>query len=156
MKPTRYNWPMRRAYAPEVKMDAPDILANPDMLDRLIDWKLGSVTHRKRKSNRMTAIHEGAIMQRQFTIELRVDYEDADKNDTMRTACQAAARHVYATATLLADGVKPQIAIYADDFFSSQQEIALLDDTIQQGIDASGLSDEAPVSSELMKAVRDS
>lgn len=129
----------------------PDILANPDMLDRLIDWKMGSPAQRRKESH----IALGAPMQRQFTIELRVDYEDADKNETMRKACQAAARHVYATATLIADGVKPQIAIYADDFFSAHQEIELLEDTIQQGIDASQLKDEDPVSSELMAAVRD-
>lgn len=95
-------------------------------------------------------------MQRQFTIELRVDYEDNEKNDSMRQACAAAARHVFATASLLADGVKPQVSVYSDDYFAGHDEIKLLDDTIQQGKDFAGAGEEAPMSSELMNAVRDS
>ena len=95
-------------------------------------------------------------MQRQFTIELRVDYADNEKNDAMRTALQAAARHVYATAMLLADAVKPQIAIFSDDFFAGHEQIALLEDTIQAGKDEIGGEQETPVSDELLGAMRDS
>jgi hypothetical protein len=94
-------------------------------------------------------------MQRQFTIELRVDYADAEKNDTMRTALQAAARHVYATAVLLADAVKPQIAIFSDDFFAGHEQITLLEDTIETGKQMIQCGDESPVSDELIKAMRD-
>lgn len=96
-------------------------------------------------------------MQRQFTIELRVDYTDNEKNDSMRTALQAAARHVYATASLLADGVKPQIAIFSDDFFAGHEVIELLDDTIAQGVKAitvDGNNEDEGVSSELLAACR--
>ena len=95
-------------------------------------------------------------MQRQFTIELRVDYADNEKNDSMRTALQAAARHVYATATLLADAVKPQIAIFSDDFFAGHEQITLLEDTIKAGKEQIGGTDETPVSDELLGAMRDS
>jgi hypothetical protein len=131
-----------------------DILANSSALDRLIDWKLHSPGNLRRTGNRMSAITEGKHMQRQFTIELRVDYEDSGKNDEMRKACAAAARHVYATASLLAEGVKPQISVYSDDYFAGHEEIKMLEDTIQQGLDSIG-SDETSVSSELMAAVRD-
>lgn len=73
-------------------------------------------------------------MQRQFTIEIRVDYEDAGKNDVMLKAMQMAAQHVYAQASLLADKVKPQIVVFSDDFMSETQQIALLDDTIGKGV----------------------
>ena len=93
-------------------------------------------------------------MQRQFTIELRVDYADDGKNEVMRKALQAAARHVYATAQLLKDGVAPQIAVFSDDFFSGHSEIALLEDTIAQGVEATGGVQEGDkVSSELMAAL---
>ena len=93
-------------------------------------------------------------MQRQFTIELRVDYADNEKNDSMRLALQQAARHVYATGVLLADGVKPQIAVFSDDFFTGHEAIALLDDTVAQGIDQIGGPDEdSGVSAELLNAV---
>lgn len=89
-------------------------------------------------------------MQRQFTIELRVDYEDKDKHEVMRKAVAAAARHVYATALLMNDQVKPQIAIFSDDFFQGHEDLKLLDDVIADGIamieettqDGSGVSQE--------------
>lgn len=95
-------------------------------------------------------------MQRQFTIELRVDYADPEKNDAMRTALQAAARHVYATATLLAETVKPQIAIFSDDFFAGHEQITLLEDTIQAGKEQIGDTKEDAPSDELIQAMRDS
>lgn len=130
-----------------------DLLANPDQLDKLLAWKLHSPSNSRRF--KLSAVTEGKHMQRQFNIELRVDYEDSGKNDEMRKACAAAARHVYAMAQLLADGVKPQIAIYSDDYFQGNQEIGLLEDTIQQGKDQVGGGEETEVSSELMGAVRD-
>lgn len=95
-------------------------------------------------------------MQRQFTIELRVDYADNEKNEAMRTAVAAAGRHVYATAELLSDGVKPQIAIYSDDFYVGREQIELLHDVVQQGLESTkGIATtEEGVSSELMEAVR--
>lgn len=99
------------------------------------------------------------LMNRQFTIELRVDYADQDKNEVMRKALQVAARHMFATASLLSDGVKPQIAMFSEDFFDGHADIALIEDTIQQGLDdlhaAGGDTTADPgVSSELMDAVR--
>ncbi len=93
-------------------------------------------------------------MQRQFTIELRVDYEDAGKNEAMRKALQAAARHVYATATLLKDSVKPQVAIFSDDFFTGHEEINLLSDTVQEGMDSIGGGEAEGVSDELLNAMK--
>lgn len=123
------------------------------LMDRLIDWKLRSpLTAKKRPTS---AIAEGDHMIRQFTIELRVNYVDDEKNGTMRSAIAASARHMFATANLLADGVKPDIAIYSDDYFKGREEIELLQDVIQQGLDeANGNIAEGEVSSELMAAVR--
>lgn len=134
--------------------DLPALLADPCGLDRLIEWKMGSIQQLKR--TRLAAITEGAHMQRQFTIELRVDYADNDKNGEMRKTLQRAARHAYATAQLLCDGVKPQIAIFSDDFFSGKEEIMLLEDEIAQGraeIDGGDGDNDTTVSSELMAAV---
>lgn len=93
-------------------------------------------------------------MQRQFTIELRVDYTDNDKNAVMQEAVQRAARHVLATAALIADGVKPQIAAFSDDFFTGHKEISVLEDTIALGKKQIGAGDsEEHVSSELTDAL---
>ena len=96
-------------------------------------------------------------MQRQFTIELRVDFADTEKLEPLKQVLQQAARHAYATAALLSDNPKStQIAIFSDDFFSGHQQIMLLEDTIQQGLDAVGeQSGSEGVSSELMGAMKD-
>jgi len=93
-------------------------------------------------------------MYRQFTIELRVDYDDVEKNPVMREALLRAARHIYATATFLADQVKPQIVLFSDDFMVGHEEIPLLEDTLGKAIEEGGQEQEG-VSEEMLKAVRD-
>src|ERR1035437_1859122 len=131
------------------------LLAKPDVLDKLVAWRLGSHKVFRLTASGADEYRRSGAMQRQFTIELRVDYADAEKNDTLRTALQAAARHVYATAVLLADAVKPQIAIFSDDFFAGHEQITLLEDTIETGKQMIQCGDESPVSDELIKAMRD-
>jgi hypothetical protein len=101
-----------------------DISLQPNLMDRLIDWKLRSPSTAKQMKS--SAIAEEVHLIRQFTIELRVNYADAEKNDVMRKAIAAGARHIMATASLLADGVKPDIAIFSDDWFAGKEEINLL------------------------------
>ncbi len=94
-------------------------------------------------------------MQRQFTMELRVDYgPEEDKNEVMKKAWTAAARHVYAKACLLSQGQKPKIALFSDDFFVGHEEIELLDDVIGGAIEADQ-SQESEVSSELLAAAKE-
>lgn len=96
-------------------------------------------------------------MQRMFTIELRVDFSDNEKLEPMKQAIRAAAKHVNATALLISDNPKAtQIAIYSEDFFSGNEEIALLEDTIAIGLAETGqaVGDEG-VSDELAGALRD-
>lgn len=115
---------------------------SPTDLDQVIEWKSGSIA--VLKHYKTDTITRGAHMQRQFTIELRVDFADGDKLGPLKQTLQQAARHAFATAQLLSDNPKAtQIAIYSDDFFSGHEEIKLLDDVIQQGLtdtneDASG------------------
>lgn len=96
-------------------------------------------------------------MQRQFTIELRVDFADSEKLGPLKQVLQQAARHAFATAQLISDNPKStQVAIFSDDFFSGHEEIKLLEDVIQQGLDMTGevqASDQP--SSELLAAVND-
>lgn len=151
-----YVWPSIRGDGKEYSGEW-CITAEPSVMDRLIDWKIRSAVMKLRAE--ASPLKEEAKLIRQFTIELRVNYADADKNDVMRKACAAAARHMFATANLLADGVKPDIAIFSDDWFAGKEEISLMDDVIQQGLDETSNgapSTEATVSSELMAAVRDS
>ena len=131
-----------------------NVTAEPRVMDQIIDWKIRSPAMKLKQ--KIGAITEEVHLIRQFTMELRVNYADDEKNITMRKAWAQAARHVNATAQLLSDGVKPDIAIYSDDWFAGKETIDLLEDVIQQGIDENGASDAGnSVSSELMAAVRD-
>lgn len=133
-----------------------NVTLETDLMDRLIDWKIRSPSMTKCMKTSATTDGDGQMI-RQFTIELRVNYADSDKNDTMRSACAAAARHMFATANLLADGTNPDIAIYSDDWFAGKEEINLMQDVIQQGLDeTTDTVTEGEISSELMAAVRDS
>ena len=135
------------------RYEVPALLADPDQLDKLIAWRLGSIQNLKR--NRLYAITEGAHMQRQFTIELRVDFADSEKLGPLKQVLQQAARHAFATAMLISDNPKStQVAIFSDDFFSGHEEIKLLDDVIQQGLDQTGEAQpEDTPSAELLGAV---
>jgi hypothetical protein len=126
----------------------------PDQLDRLIEWKAGSIS--VLRSYKLHTITEGAHMQRQFTIELRVDFADPEKLGPLKQVLQQAARHAFATAQLISDNPKStQIAIFSDDFFSGHEEIKLMDDTIQQGLDAIGeTSGSVDVSDEMAEAFK--
>lgn len=137
-------------------LKAIDIVENPEAFNRLLEWKRGSP--RELRKRKFSGITRGAYMQRQFTIELRVDYEDPDKHQEMRKAAAHAARHMHAIASLLADnGVKPQVSAFSDDWFSGQEEINLLEDIIAQGLtetDGSGEQTEA-IDPELIRAMAD-
>lgn len=129
------------------------IKMSPADRDNYIEWMWGKVFVRKYYK---TTAEEHNIMQRQFTIELRVDFADPGKLEALKQTLQQAARHTYATAQLLSDTPKTtQIAIYSDDFFTGHETIALLDDTIQQGLDAIGSeeSGDTGISSELLGAM---
>jgi hypothetical protein len=133
----------------------PSILADPHGLDQLIEWKMGSIDSLRK--TRLNTIARGAQMQRQFTIELRVDFVDTEKLGPLKQVLQQAARHAFATAMLISDNPKStRVAIFSDDFFTGHQEIALLEDVIQQGLDATGetTSGSESISSELMAAVQ--
>lgn len=122
--------------------------------DHWIEWRASSVSVLKHYPK-----PEGGAfaMQRQFTIELRVDFADADKLEPLKQTLQQAARHAYATAQLISDNPKlTQIAIYSDDFFTGHKEISLMDDVIQQGLDETGGAESGSdsISSELANAAK--
>ena len=94
-------------------------------------------------------------MQRQFTIELRVDYADNEKNGVMKTAIAQCARHAYATACLLSDGQEPTVAVFSEDFFVGKEDIALMLDAVGEAMKDVKQS-EAGVSQELLEAFNES
>jgi len=63
-----------------------------------------------------------------FTIELRVDFNDASKNELVVQAMRMAAKHVLTTAMLLQDKRPPQIALMTSNLFERDREISLADD----------------------------
>lgn len=95
-------------------------------------------------------------MQRQFTMEMRVDFADADKNEAFQEAIQHIGRHALATMQLLSDGQKPQIAIWSDDFYAGRKEIMLFDDLLksESSKDSPDVAQDASPSDEMLRAMR--
>ena len=77
-------------------------------------------------------------MQRQWTIEARADFADAEKNEAITKAFREAAVHVHAVLSLLSDGQKPEVVCYSEDFFSGHADIALHKDTLGDAISEHG------------------
>jgi hypothetical protein len=129
-----------------------------DQYHKLIDWNAGRIA--VLRAYKITGIIEGAPMQRQFTIELRVDYADNEKNEAIRTTLKQCARRTLATANLIADNPKATTcAIWSDDFFSGHEEIALLDDVLgevtDETVNETGEETGEEPSAELMGALKD-
>ena len=94
-------------------------------------------------------------MQRQWTIEARVDFADVEKNDAITTAFRNAAVMLNATLALIKDnGIAPQVVCYSDDFFTGHEDIALMEDKLGKVIAASD-GETVVVSDEMMQAMRD-
>lgn len=130
---------------------APEVLAHPDVLDKLILWRMTD----PRYADRATRL-KGVPMQRQWTIEARADFADQDKNDAITKAVRTAAVHINATIALLIDsGIKPQVSAFSDDFFAGHEEIGLIEDTLGKAKAEEDVGDEQAVSEEMLAALRD-
>lgn len=129
----------------------------PDQYDALVDWKAGSIS--VLQHYKMDTIARGAHMQRQFTIQLRVDFADPGKLETLKETLLIAARHALATAQLISDNPKTtEIAIYSEDFFSGNQQIGLMEDILAKGLkDTAGgepVAEQSTISDELLGAYK--
>ena len=120
-----------------------------DTLDAIIEWKIGNPRYKQFNQEQ-----EQVMPQRQFTIELRVDYADEEKNAIMNTQLARQARHLLATATLLSDGQTPTIAAFSEDFFIGKAEIDLMLDAIGEGVKDMKPGEDS-VSQELLDAFAD-
>lgn len=139
------------------------ILTNPDALDRKIEWKLASPAYVTKtrlfgQQDYIETMRSEHPMQRQFNIELRVDFADPEKNEAIKKIATLAARHLYTNASLLADGIKPMIAVYSDDWFAGHEQVKLLDDLIADGKQMTGTDDEVAsaedaIAADLVKAM---
>lgn len=95
-------------------------------------------------------------MQRQWTIEARADFADAEKNEAITEAVRRAAVHINATLALLSDGQKPLVVAFSDDFFAGHAEIALLEDKMGDALAKhDDIGEPAEVSDEMLAAARE-
>lgn len=103
---------MRLGVVDMVSKGVLNVLAHPDVFDRVLDWKL----------------YRGVqtMMTREWRIEIRTTHEDKSKDEAFKQALIIAAAQIYAKAGLLADRVKPDIALYCDDWFGDNQQINVL------------------------------
>lgn len=146
---TRQAWAAARVDSVSV----PDVLAQPDVLDQLILWRMGD----PRYVDRNNQLRSKPMTQRQWTIEARADFADKEKNDAIDQAFKVAAAHINATMALLSDGQKPQVVCFSDDFFAGHVDIDWLGDPLGKAIaaNAQASGETAEVSDEMLAAVRD-
>lgn len=145
---TRQQWAKARIDSVSV----PEVLANPDVLDQIILWRMADPRYANR-DNKIRSIP----MQRQWTIEARADFTDKGKNDAIDQAFKVAAAHINATMALLSDGQKPQVVCFSDDFFTGHTDIDWLGDPLGKAVKAMAeTSGEKPeVSDEMLSAIRE-
>jgi len=60
-----------------------------------------------------------------WTVEIRVDFDDPSKNNIMLDDIRTKTKELLATARLLADKRKPDVAIQSDDMFEGREAIEL-------------------------------
>ncbi len=68
-----------------------------------------------------------------YVIELRTDYDDPSKDETILQAVRTGEKHMLTTSMLIADKRQPSIAIQVGDLFESEKEISLADDIPPDG-----------------------
>lgn len=62
---------------------------------------------------------------RTFTIQLRVEFDDESKYDTMRNILRVSARKLLTQATMIADARRPQVYIESDSWAEGNESINL-------------------------------
>lgn len=70
---------------------------------------------------------------RTWTIELRTDHSDKQRDKAIEDAIKVAAKHVFTQAVVISDKRKPQIKVHSSDFIYGEDEISLAGD-IPEGV----------------------
>ncbi len=95
-------------------------------------------------------------MQRQYTLEIRIDCLDKDKLDAFREVFRTLAQDVYANAEMLGGQCKPQMAVFSEDYFDGHSDIKLFEHRMKDGMEqlanAGDTSGEEALSDELIAA----
>ena len=60
-----------------------------------------------------------------FTVEIRCDFADEAKHEAIKQQVLDAGRTLLATAMLLAEKRKPQVAVFSSDFYAGSEELPL-------------------------------
>ncbi len=94
------------ACRPKDGLVLPGLYANPDLFDKIIIWHL-----------------ERDMAQRQWTIQLRMDFADNERNEKIDNAFIEHGLAISALGALLSDGQKPNIMVFSDDWQMGRREL---------------------------------
>ncbi len=85
---------------------------------------------------------EDRKMQRQWSIEARVNLSGIEKPEAVIEAVTVAVRNagVHLNAQLALLGVPQEVVMFSDDFFTGHADIAMMQDTLGKAVE--GVSDE--------------
>lgn len=111
----------------------------------------------RNRHKRRTSRKRVNIMQRTFTLEVRMDCADDGKYEAMKQRVRIVGRQLWAGAALISQGsdVKPQIAVFSDDFYGNHEDIVLLEDSLAVGLEQIGGEEEQTIDPELAAAMKE-
>lgn len=133
----------------EARCSVPD--APPEILDKVIIWRMSDPRYSYKEGK-----ERDIKMQRQWTIEVRADFNDAEKNDAITECVRQHAVAINATVVLIKDnGQVPQTVCYSDDFFTGHDDIALLENKLGKALETQAEETGLTVSDEMMQTMRD-
>ncbi len=93
---------------PPASMVLRGLLAHPDIFDKIIIWHL-----------------ERNMAQRPWTIQLRMDFADEERNEKIDNAFVEHALAISALAALLSDGQQPNLMVFSDDWQMGRRDLDL-------------------------------
>ena len=107
-------------------------------LNKLVDWRLKapSIARKYHPDKSPEELRRQGVAQKTLCLELRLDFADQERYNTMVGFFQQCAVYLVAQADLASDrGIKPDVAIYDDDMYLGKRDISLVPNTLQKGMD---------------------
>lgn len=129
------------------------LLADPVQTHGFIDWRMGD-PQILRHFKELHPQEGKTVAEKQFTLELRVDFSDPEKYEVVKVHLAKLARQLTAKCKLLMDnGIKPRCALHSDNFFMAPEAIDSMEGVISRD-DAAADVEEEQVSAEMLEAMK--
>lgn len=93
-------------------------------------------------------------MMKKWVIEVTANFADKDKYPVIDQLARTSAANLFAAVVLIADGQKPDVICYSDDFYDGRNELDVFATPVTAPVPRVGTVD-AGFSDEFLKAMED-